>query len=98
MQNYLAGAIDSDDCSYPWRREGYVKGIIYRSYHIVGLARLNEKTGYWLPILRVLWHEAGQERKIERDGPSSRFRTRAEAEEYAVVMGKDWVDNQNPVP
>jgi hypothetical protein len=75
-----------------------VKGIVYRSYHIVGLARLHEQTGYWLPVVRVLWHEAGQERKIELDGPPTRFRTRAEAEDYALSMGKDWIDNKNPVP
>jgi hypothetical protein len=46
----------------------------------------------------VLWNEAGQERKIELDGPPTRFRTRAEAEDHALLMGKDWIDNKNPVP
>ncbi len=64
----------------------------------MGLARHHEGTGYWLPVVRVLWNEAGQERKIELDGPPTRFRTRAEAEDHALLMGKDWIDNKNPVP
>jgi hypothetical protein len=75
-----------------------VKGIVYRTYHIVGVGRLNENTGYWLPRVRVLWRDAGQEQKFELDGPPNRFRTRDEAEDYALAMGKDWIDKKNPVP
>jgi hypothetical protein len=75
-----------------------VKGIVYRDYHIVGLAQLNQNTGYWLPRVRVLWREAGKEQKFELDGPPSRFRTQEEAEDYAISMGQDWIDNKNPVP
>lgn len=78
--------------------ERNVKGIVYRTYHIVGVARLNEKTGYWLPRVRVLWRDAGQEQKLELDGPPTRFRTRDEAEDYALSMGKDWIDKKKPVP
>ena len=75
-----------------------MKGIVYRSYHIVGLARLNEKTSYWMPKVRVLWRDAGREQKFELDGPPSRFRTKVEAEDYAISMGKDWIDKKNPLP
>jgi hypothetical protein len=75
-----------------------VKGIVHRSFHIIGIARLNEKTGYWLPKARILWQEAGQENKLEIDGPPTRFRTKVEAEDYAILMGKDWIRNQFPVP
>jgi len=75
-----------------------VKGIVYRDYHIVGLAQLNQRTGYWLPRVRVLWREAGKEQKFELDGPPARFRTQEEAEDHAISMGKDWVDQKNPIP
>jgi hypothetical protein len=75
-----------------------VKGIVYRNYHIVGLARLSVKSGYWIPKLRVLWRDAGREQKFELDGPPSRFRSKEEAEDYAVSMGKDWIDKKNPIP
>ena len=75
-----------------------MKGIVYRDYHIVGLAQLNQRTGYWLPRVRVLWREAGKEQKFELDGPAARFRTQEEAEDHAISMGKDWVDQKNPIP
>ena len=75
-----------------------MKGIVYRNYHIVGVAKLNEKTGYWVPTVRVLWRDAGQEQKFELDGPPNRFRTRDEAEDHALVMRQDWIDKKNPVP
>lgn len=75
-----------------------MKGLLYRSYHIVGIARLNQQTGYWQPKVRVLWHEGGQERKVEFDGPAGRFRTKEDAEDYAISLGKDWINNKNPVP
>src|SRR5919109_4264188 len=69
-----------------------VKGVVYRTYHIVGLARLSAKTGYWTPKVRVVWRDAGREQKFELDGPPNRFRTKDEAEDYAVSMGKDWIE------
>jgi hypothetical protein len=75
-----------------------MKGIIYHNYHIVGLAQLNEKTGYWIPTMRVLWLEAGKEEKFELDGPPNRFRTKEEAEDYALSMGRDWIDQNKPSP
>ena len=75
-----------------------MKGIVYRTYHIVGIAQFNDKTGYWTPRVRVLWRDAGQEQKLELDGPSNRFQTRDEAEDHAISMGQDWIDKKNPVP
>jgi hypothetical protein len=75
-----------------------VKGLVYHSYHIVGIARLNEKSGYWLPTVRLLWTDAGLEKKFELDGPPNRFKTKDEAEDYAVEMGKNWIDKKNPIP
>ena len=75
-----------------------VKGIIYQNYHIVGLAHWNEKTGYWVPRVRVNWRDAGEEQKFELDGPPNRFRTKEEAEDYAILIAKDWIDKKNPIP
>jgi hypothetical protein len=75
-----------------------VKGIVYHSYHIVGVAHLNEKSGYWMPKVRVLWTDAGREKKLELDGPANRFKTKDEAEDYAVDMGKNWIDKKTPIP
>lgn len=75
-----------------------MKGVVYRDYHIIGIARLNETTGYWVPTVRVRWREAGKEESFVLDGPQCRFTTRDDAEDYAISMGKDWVDKNNPVP
>lgn len=75
-----------------------MKGITYHIYHIVGVARFNEKTGFWIPTVRVLWRDAGKEQKFDMDGPANRFTTKDEAEDHAISMGKDWIDKKNPVP
>jgi hypothetical protein len=75
-----------------------VKGLLYHNYHIIGVARLNQKTGFWIPTVRVRWRDAGSEQKFELNGPQNRFRTKDEAEDYAISMGKDWIDKKNPIP
>lgn len=75
-----------------------MKGVLYNHYHIIGVAHLNEKTGYWIPNVRVRWRDAGKEQKLELTGPQNRFTTKDEAEDYAIWMGKDWIDKKNPVP
>ncbi|MGH7823742.1 MAG: hypothetical protein ACREQ7_00975 [Candidatus Binatia bacterium] len=75
-----------------------MKGIIYQKYHIIGVARLSENTRYWVPTVRVVWRDGGKEQKFELDGPSNRFSSREEAEDYAILMGKDWIDRKTPVP
>ena len=75
-----------------------VKGVVYRNYHIIGVAHLNEKTGCWVPTVRVRWREAGKEQTFTLEGPKNRFRTQAEAEDHAITRGKDWIDKKNPLP
>jgi hypothetical protein len=75
-----------------------VKGLLYRNYHIIGVAHLNEKTGYWVPTVRVHWRDAGLDHKFELDGPPNRFTTQDEAEDYALSMGRDWIDKKAPMP
>ena len=75
-----------------------MKGVVYRDYHIIGTAHLNDRTGYWIPTVRIRWRDAGREQTFTLDGPPSRFTTRDEAEDYAISMGKDWIDQKNPVP
>jgi len=75
-----------------------VKGLVYQNFHIVAIARLNEKTGYWLPSVRVSWRNAGEEQQVEFQGPADRFKTQEEAENHALSMGKQWIDNKTPLP
>jgi hypothetical protein len=79
-----------------WRDE--VKGVLYRDYHVIGVAHLLGKTGYWVPTVRVRWRDAGTDQQFELTGPQNRFRTKEDAEDYAVSMGKDWIDKKNPIP
>jgi hypothetical protein len=64
----------------------------------VGVAVLRETTGFWIPTVRVTWRDAGRDQKFEIDGPSHRFETRDAAEDYAILMGREWIDKNKPIP
>jgi hypothetical protein len=70
-----------------------VKAEFYRDYHIQATAVFEAEIGSWLPRVRIFPRNP-QQRLIEFTGLISDATTASEAENYAIGLGKCWLDDR----
>jgi hypothetical protein len=66
-----------------------VKQILHHGYTVTGTAKKEGRV--WRSHVRISW-ERGR-RKIDLNDENC-YATRSEAEKYALVLGKHWVNNR----
>jgi hypothetical protein len=67
-----------------------MKQIVHHGYTVTATAKKQGRV--WRPHARVSW-ERGR-RKLELLDDKNCYRTRTEAEQYALILGKHWVNNR----
>jgi hypothetical protein len=70
-----------------------VKAEFYRDYHIQATAVFEAEIGSWLPQVRIFPLNPRQ-RLIEFTGLATEATTASEAENYAIDLGKCWLDDR----